>query len=99
MGVDLQQDRGAVPRGLGEWNQRPAIASSVPSVNDHPLDLAGASKMVKILDYRQFPQVKGLLGPWYQHGSSTAVRGWRRFPTVRKRLPARLPDAACCQGE
>jgi hypothetical protein len=42
MSVDLQQDRDAVPGGLGEWNHRPAIASSVPPVNDHPLDLTGA---------------------------------------------------------
>jgi hypothetical protein len=42
VGVDLQQDRDVMPGCSSEWNQRPAFASSVPPVNDHPLDLVSA---------------------------------------------------------
>jgi hypothetical protein len=45
------------------------------------------SKMVKIVDYRQFPQVIDLCPPWYQHGlpagmkvSTRLARGLRVRP-------------------
>jgi hypothetical protein len=42
------------------------------------------SKMVKIAELGQFPQVSGGRGAWYQHGSST---GFPKVATVAGHLP------------